>query len=73
MTDEERWEDDYQHSTAGLYQAAHERAFREALAAGVQAPDGWRKPLEPWCPKCCYLIVRGSCFGCDERAARAAA
>jgi hypothetical protein len=55
------WDTD---SPADRYQAAHERQAREDRRMGVQPPDGWRRPVDPVCGRCWYVIVDGACVGC---------
>lgn len=60
--DVDRWEQDYERSLAGLYQAGWEAAFRKRL--GEVVPDGWRRPVDPACPQHGYGMVDGKCGVC---------
>jgi hypothetical protein len=51
-------------SPAARYQTAVDREFRTRMVEGWAAPDGWRRPTEPVCGKCSYVIVDGACVGC---------
>jgi hypothetical protein len=51
-------------SPAARYQTAVDREFRTRLVEGWSAPDGWRRPTEPVCEKCSYVVVDGACVGC---------
>jgi hypothetical protein len=51
-------------SPAARYQTAVDREFRTRLVEGWAAPDGWRRPTEPVCEKCSYVVVDGACVGC---------
>jgi hypothetical protein len=51
-------------SPAMRYQIGIDGAFREALVGGVPSPDGMRRPSDPVCERCSYVIVDGACVGC---------
>jgi hypothetical protein len=60
------WDDHYgeSDSPAARYQAAHDREFRVRMVEGTPVPGGWRRPVEPSCERCWYVIVDGACVGC---------
>jgi ribosomal protein L37E len=51
-------------SPAARYQAAHDREFRVRMVEGTPVPGGWRRPVEPSCDRCSYVVVDGACVGC---------
>jgi hypothetical protein len=55
------WDTD---SCADRYQAALDREFRTRMVEGTPVPGGWRRPVEPSCERCWYVIVDGACVGC---------
>jgi hypothetical protein len=60
------WDDHYgeSDSPAARYQAAHDREFRVRMVEGTPVPGGWRRPVEPSCERCWYVVVDGACVGC---------
>jgi hypothetical protein len=51
-------------SPAARYQTAVDREFRTRMVEGWAAPDGRRRPAEPVCDMCSYVVVDGACVGC---------
>jgi hypothetical protein len=60
------WDDHYgeSDSPAARYQAALDREFRVRMVEGTPVPGGWRRPVEPVCERCWYVVVDGACVGC---------
>jgi hypothetical protein len=60
------WDDHYgeSDSPAARYQAALDREFRTRMVEGTPVPGGWRRPVEPSCERCWYVVVDGACVGC---------
>ena len=58
------------YDASARYQAELDAADRQRMREGWQPVEGWRRPVEPVCPRCLYVIVDGACAGCPERAAR---
>jgi ribosomal protein L37E len=60
------WDDHYgeSDSPAARYQAALDREFHTRMVEGTPVPGGWRRPVEPSCERCSYVVVDGACVGC---------
>ena len=58
------WDPDEGFDKSQFYEYEIRAAERERMQDGWAPPDGWRRPVDPMCPKHGYGTVRGLCGVC---------